>query len=147
MLKEFLSSILANEVSLETHNSQYLQRHSSSAPAVLAASRVAQKLGAAREEVEAILFTTLQAEVQLDIKVGVLLLFRNLPLIHLQTARAILSVLKDVQSPRQDEYRTACDAKFELSTVFKPSNELEVLRKEATKGDNREELDKLEVVG
>jgi N-alpha-acetyltransferase 15/16, NatA auxiliary subunit len=59
----------------------------------------------------------------------------------------IISFLGDIQSPRQDEYRAACDARFELSTVFKTSSELEVLRKDATKGDIAEEVDKLEVIG
>jgi len=131
VLTESLSSILPDEISLETFNSQYLQKHSSSAAAVLAAAQVSRKLDAAREEVEAILFTTLKGDVQLDIK----------------TAQAIASFLGDIHSPRQGEYRAACDAKFELSTVFKTSSELAVLRKDATKGDIEDETDKLEVVG
>jgi N-alpha-acetyltransferase 15/16, NatA auxiliary subunit len=69
VLTELLSSILPDEISLETFNSQYLQRHSSSAAAVLAAAKVSRKLDATREEVEDILFTTLKGDIQLDIKV------------------------------------------------------------------------------
>jgi len=130
VVTESLASFVPDDVSLETLNSQYLQRHSSSAAAIFAVAKVSQKLDAAREEVEGVLFTTLQASVQLDIK----------------TARAIVSFLKEMQSPRQDEYRAACDAKFELSTVFKSLSELEVLRKGATKGDNME-VENVEVVG
>jgi hypothetical protein len=74
VLTEFLSSVLPDEISLETFNSQYLQQHSSSAAAILAAAKVSRKLDAAREEVEAVLFTTLEAGVRLNIKVGVYLL-------------------------------------------------------------------------
>jgi hypothetical protein len=63
--------ILPEEISLETYNSQYLQKHSSSGSAVLAAAKVSRMLGAPREEVEAVLFTTFAAESQLDIKVGI----------------------------------------------------------------------------
>lgn len=52
-----------------------------------------------------------------------------------------------MQSPRQDEYRIACDAKFELSTVFKAPCELVVLRKDAINGDTAGDADKLEVIG
>jgi N-alpha-acetyltransferase 15/16, NatA auxiliary subunit len=68
-LTESLSSVLPDEISLETFNSQYLQKHSRSAGAVLATAQVSQKLDAAREEVEVVLFRTLETDVQLDIKV------------------------------------------------------------------------------
>ena len=64
----------------------------------------------------------------------------------MKTALAIVSFLGDLQSPRQDEYRIACDLKFELSTVFKSPGELEVLRKGAGKGDIMEDTDELEVI-
>jgi hypothetical protein len=76
-------------------------------------------------------------------------LFLWLPLlicIPIKTALAIVSFLGDIQSPRQDEYRIACDAKFELSTMFKTPSELEVLRKGAAKGDTIEDTDNLEVI-
>jgi hypothetical protein len=76
-LTEFISAILPDETSLETFNSQYLQRHTSSAAAVLAAAKVLRKLDASREEVEVVLFTAIQTDVQLDIRVGVLFILLN----------------------------------------------------------------------
>lgn len=65
-----LATLLPEEVSLETYNSLYLQRHSGRAPAVLAAAQVSHSLGAAIEEVDATLFTTLADDAQLDILVS-----------------------------------------------------------------------------
>lgn len=62
-----LASLLPEEVSLETYNSLYLQRHSGRAPAVLAAAQVSHSLGGA---VDATLFTTLADDAQLDIVVS-----------------------------------------------------------------------------
>lgn len=76
-MTEFISAILPDETSLETFNSQYLQRHTSSAAAVLAAAKVLRKLDASREEVEVVLFTAIQTDVQLDIRVGVLFILLN----------------------------------------------------------------------
>jgi peptide alpha-N-acetyltransferase len=55
-------------MSLETFNSQYLQRYSTSAPAILAAAKVSRKLDAPGEEVEAVVFAALEESVDLDIK-------------------------------------------------------------------------------
>jgi len=81
VLAESLSKILPGEISLETFNSQYLQRHSSSALAVLASAKVSHQLQAPREEVEAVVFTTLNEDVQLDIKAKSQLVFSKLSLI------------------------------------------------------------------
>lgn len=67
---EFSSQLLPDEVSLETFNSEYLQRHSTSAPAILAAAKVQFKLNAPREEVEGTIFTILGDGVRLDVKVS-----------------------------------------------------------------------------
>ncbi|KAJ7135988.1 NMDA receptor-regulated protein 1-domain-containing protein [Mycena epipterygia] len=113
ILAESMSKLLPDEVSFETFNSQYLQRHSTSAPAILAVAKVLVKLQAPRDQVEDTLFTATGAEVPLDIK----------------TALAILAFLGTVKSPREDEFRTWCGAeKFPLSTVFKPAAELVELR-------------------
>ena len=48
-----------------------------------------------------------------------------------QTALEAMSFLQELQSSRTDEFRTRCDAKFELSTVFKTSEEIATLRKGA----------------
>lgn len=52
-----------------------------------------------------------------------------------QTASSIISFLATIQSPRMDEYRGACDAKFELSTMFKTPSELALLRKKGMAGE------------
>jgi hypothetical protein len=57
------------EVSLDVFNSQYLQHHSSSAPAIFASAKVSRILDAPREEVENLLFTTLTEGVQLRLEV------------------------------------------------------------------------------
>lgn len=69
ILTESLAALLPAELSLETFNSQYLQRHSGSAKAILAAAKVSRKLDAPRNEIEDIAFTALEVETQPDIKV------------------------------------------------------------------------------
>jgi peptide alpha-N-acetyltransferase len=39
----------------------------------------------------------------------------------------VWSFLKDIGSPRADEFRLACDKKFDLSTVFKTTDQLAVM--------------------
>ncbi|KAJ7512093.1 NMDA receptor-regulated protein 1-domain-containing protein [Mycena galericulata] len=112
ILAESMAKLLPDEVSFETFNSQYLQRHSASAPVILAVAKVMVKLQTPRDQVDDTLFSVFGTEVSLDLK----------------TALAILSFLTAIKSPRQDEFRTRCDAKFELSTVFKPAADLEELR-------------------
>lgn len=48
-----------------------------------------------------------------------------------QVSAEALSYLKSIDSPRADEFRSRLDSKFELSTIFKPSSELETYRKRA----------------
>ena len=66
---EAIPKIIPDDVSLETFNSQYLQRHSTCSRAILAAAKVLLNLGAPREEVEQTIFTSLRDEVTLDIPV------------------------------------------------------------------------------
>jgi len=56
----------------------------------------------------------------------------------LQTALLALSFLSSCNSSRADEFRTACDAKFELSTVFKTPSELAPLREQVLLGSPSE---------
>ncbi|KAJ7096723.1 NMDA receptor-regulated protein 1-domain-containing protein [Mycena belliarum] len=112
LLAETMTKLLPDEVASETFNSQYLQRHSTYAPAILAAARVQVKLQAPREQVEETVFTITSADVVLDIK----------------TALAILTFLGTIASPRAEELRTWCGGRFPLSTVFKPAAELVALR-------------------
>ena len=48
-----------------------------------------------------------------------------------QTALDVLSYLNEISSSRSEEFRQACDSKFDRSTVFKTSEEVVTLRKEA----------------
>lgn len=41
----------------------------------------------------------------------------------------ILAYLRQIESPRADEFRIACDVKFRLSKVFKTAEEQAVLRR------------------
>ncbi|KAF8550148.1 N-terminal acetyltransferase A, auxiliary subunit [Imleria badia] len=109
------------EVSLDVFNSQYLQHHSSSAPAIFASAKASHILDAPREEVENLLFTMLTEGVQL----------------RLEDALEIVSYLSDIQSPRADEFRIACDGKFTLSKVFKSTEEQAGLRRQCV--DPKEE--------
>ncbi|KAJ7637139.1 NMDA receptor-regulated protein 1-domain-containing protein [Roridomyces roridus] len=115
LLTESLNKLLPEEVSAEAFNSQYLQRHSTSAPAILAVAKVMLKLQTPREQVDDTVFTVFGTEVPLDIK----------------SSLSILSFLRSSKSPREDEFRTRCGEKFELSTVFKSAEELEKLRQVA----------------
>jgi hypothetical protein len=66
---EALSNLIPAEVSLETFNSQYLQRHSTNGKAVLATARVLRRLEAPLVEVESVLFGLFAQDVQLEIYV------------------------------------------------------------------------------
>lgn len=65
-----MASLLPEDLALETYNSQYLQRHSQSADAVLAAARVSSKLKAPISEVEDSVFGMLRIETECDVKVS-----------------------------------------------------------------------------
>ena len=69
VLDASVAALKPAEVSLDAFNSQYLQRHSSSAPAILASAKVSRDLDAPRDEVENLLFTTLADGVQLGLEV------------------------------------------------------------------------------
>lgn len=69
VLDASVAALKPAEVSLDVFNSQYLQRHSSSAPAILASAKAVHLLDAPREEVENLLFTTLTDGVQLRLEV------------------------------------------------------------------------------
>ncbi|KAJ6631099.1 NMDA receptor-regulated protein 1-domain-containing protein [Mycena sp. CBHHK59/15] len=122
-----LSKLLPDEISLETFNSQYLQRHPTSALAALAAAKVALRLQAPRDLVEDTVFAVFGAEMALNVT----------------TALAIREFLRSIQSPREDEFRARCDAQFTLSTVFKPAAELAELRRLAIAAP-QDGLDKIE---
>ena len=39
--------------------------------------------------------------------------------------------LENIKAPRLEEFKSRCDERFELSTIFKPATELEALKKAA----------------
>ncbi|KAG7091847.1 hypothetical protein E1B28_008249 [Marasmius oreades] len=117
VFKDEVDRILPPEVSLMTFNSQYLQQHSGSCQAILAASRVLSKvLESPTDEAEGVAFMTLSTaeDVKLDVK----------------TALDVIAFLQSIKSTRVEEYRKACDGRFELATVFKTSEEREKLAEE-----------------
>ena len=65
-----VSKLLPDEMSLDTFNSLYLQRHSSDAQATLAAAKVSCRLKAPCDEVETLIFGLLGTQVQLNIPVS-----------------------------------------------------------------------------
>ena len=65
-----VSKLLPDELSLETFNSQYLQRHSTDPQVTLAAAKVSHQLKAPCDEVETLVFGLLEPQVQLNIPVS-----------------------------------------------------------------------------
>ena len=57
-------------MALEVYNAQYLQRHSYNASAVLGAARGLQILGSPRDEIEGVVFSILNPETDLPLKVS-----------------------------------------------------------------------------
>ena len=57
-------------MALETYNAQYLQRHSYNASAILGAARGLQILGSPRDEIEGVVFSTLNPDTDLPLKVS-----------------------------------------------------------------------------
>jgi N-alpha-acetyltransferase 15/16, NatA auxiliary subunit len=142
-------NILPEGLSVETYHSQFLQKHSHSASALLSCAQAAQILEAPKEEVESIIFSSLEEPVEGSIEVfptcsnAIRMLtswqfFQN----YLQ----LLAQLARIQSERVEEFREKCDTKFELSTVFKTKLEKEVLKRRAltitedTPGEDKTEI-------
>ncbi|OBZ77517.1 N-alpha-acetyltransferase 16, NatA auxiliary subunit [Grifola frondosa] len=142
VLSAAISTLLPDELSLEVFNSQYLQQHPGDAKVTLAAAKVSRILGAPREEVESAVFGVLADEEHLTIKASCGYLFRKL-----FVAQSVLELLNEIHSPRADEFRAACDAKFELSTLFKPASEILAMRHNVLEGDiAKEEVEKAEIL-
>jgi len=72
---EALNKLIPDELSLETFNSQYLQRNSSKPRAVFGAAQVLQKLSAPLSEIESVTFGLLGEDVKLTIPVRLRSLF------------------------------------------------------------------------
>lgn len=134
MFVDAVSKLVPDELSLDTFNSLYLQRHYTDPQANLAVAKVSHKLKAPRDEVETHVFGLLAAQVQLNISVsaspsGYLIIKKSS-----QTALSAIDFLTSLQSSRVDEFKVACQSKFELSTVFKDSAELAMLSKQVLGG-------------
>ncbi|KAF5383319.1 hypothetical protein D9615_004982 [Tricholomella constricta] len=125
LVTEALAKLLPDEVSLDTYNGQCLQRHSSEPLAVLAAAKVAHALEAPLQEVEEIVFGTLREDSKLDVP----------------SALQVVTFLTSIKSERLEEFRKACDVRFEVSTVFKPAEELQGLRKRAQVGEEETKVE------
>ncbi|KAF8223436.1 N-terminal acetyltransferase A, auxiliary subunit [Tricholoma matsutake] len=120
LFNEELTQLIPGTLSLETYNSQYLQRHSTAVPAILAAAKVLHTLQSPLGDIEATVFTALGSEAKLDVK----------------TAMSVIAFLTAIKSSRVEKFRMACDAKFELSTMFKSSAELAALRNQVLSGND-----------
>ncbi|THH15248.1 hypothetical protein EW146_g5195 [Bondarzewia mesenterica] len=96
LISNALSSLLPVETSSEAFNTAYLQRHPTDAQAVLASAKALRLLDSPRDEVENVVFSVLNPDVNLNIR----------------TALQALDFLRDMLSPRVDEFRLACDKKF-----------------------------------
>lgn len=131
VLAESIASLLPAEVSLELFNSQYLQKHSSLPMAIVAHAKVARILKAPQDEIDSILFTVLKEPVQL----------------HHEAAFVVLSYLKEMKSPRSEEFRIACNDRFELSTLFRSDEEIAALQRSFTEsGESLADGEALETV-
>ncbi|KAG5716214.1 N-alpha-acetyltransferase 16, NatA auxiliary subunit [Termitomyces sp. T112] len=122
LLKEVAQKVVPEGLSILTFNGQYLQRHISEPLAVLAAAKVAHGLKEPVQEVEQVVFGVLGEGTQLDIP----------------TALKVLEFLTEIKSGRVEEFRSVCNKQFEISTVFKPLTELEVLQKRTLSGEEEE---------
>ncbi|EKM56495.1 uncharacterized protein PHACADRAFT_253657 [Phanerochaete carnosa HHB-10118-sp] len=114
-VSQSISGLLPADVALDTFNSQYLQKYPGSPRASFAFARALKALDAPVEEIESTLFGLLHPEANLDIK----------------TALDALAYLDNISSSRTDEFRQACDSRFERSTIFKAPEETIALRKQA----------------
>ncbi|KAI6134782.1 NMDA receptor-regulated protein 1-domain-containing protein [Pisolithus croceorrhizus] len=129
VLHETLTALKSEEISLDVFTSQYLQSHSTSPSAILACAQAYEFLGNPAEDIESLLFTTLKDNIGLSV----------------EDALRILSYLQRVKSTRAEEFRIACDNKFELSTVFKSSDEQAALRQQCLL-EEKEDCDDVEIL-
>jgi hypothetical protein len=148
VLAESIASLLPEEVSLELFNSQYLQKHSSSPMAIVAHAKVAQILKAPQDEIDSIIFTVLKEPAQLDHEVCIHPLHLNHSFTYNgQAAFSVLSYLKEMKSARAEEFRIACNDRFELSTLFKSDEEIAAFQRSFTEsGESPADGEALETV-
>lgn len=82
ILSEALKKLIPNDQSLDTFNSQYIQRHSPSATHLLGAASVSQALGTPITEIEDLLFQCI-ADKTIDVKVCIFLFVSSKMAIYL----------------------------------------------------------------
>lgn len=114
VVRTSLAALFPEDMEPETFTGHYLQRDGNSAHAVLTIARVAQNT-------EGLIFELLRPELSLDV----------------QTAQDALILLTERKSARRDEFASACQERFTLSTVFKSLEEQQrlVTLEEATLED------------
>ncbi|KAG6907698.1 hypothetical protein DXG01_007754 [Tephrocybe rancida] len=122
LIKEASDKLLPEGLSAFTYNGQYQQRHASEPLAILAAAKVTQALREPTQEVEQAVFSVLRESLELNIEAAI----------------KALEFLAEIKSERVEEFRKACDVRFEVSTVFKPAAELQVLKKKTLVGEEEE---------
>lgn len=153
VVKDALARLLPDEVSLEHFNTQYLQKHSTDGRAILASAKVSRLLNAPADQVESSVFAVFNPETALDLKVELSTVMLadgsgSADPLSFQTALDGFAFLQDAKSSRTDEFRSQCDSRFELSTVFKTPSEQTALRWNAAETDAvNGGVDKAEVVG
>ncbi|KAG6901442.1 hypothetical protein C0995_011955 [Termitomyces sp. Mi166 len=125
ILKEAAQKAVPEALSILTFNGQYLQRHASKPLAVLAVAKVAHALKERMQEIEPVAFGVLGEGLELDIP----------------AALKVLEFLVEIKSERVEEFRGACDKRFEISTMFKSAVELETLKKRTLSGEEEKEED------
>lgn len=130
-----------NQVSLETYNLQYLQKHSSgthsdcSAEAVVACAKAMRILGSSVSEIDELLFGSLRDSA------------KDQPprrgCLTIRIALEMLELLTEMKSERVDEFRQRCQARFERSTVFGTVEEIAKLKESVLATADNSQKDEL----
>lgn len=115
-----------NQVSLETYNLQYLQKHTSDAhsdcpaEAVVACAKAMKILGSSVSEIDELLFSS--------VRDGAKDQSPRRGCLTIRIALEMLDLLAKIKSERVDEFRQKCQARFERSTVFGTAEEIAKLK-------------------
>ena len=70
VVKDEISKLLPEDLSVEHLNVQYLQKHSGDGRAILASAKVSQLLGTPMDQVENSVFSVFNPDASLDVKVS-----------------------------------------------------------------------------
>ncbi|KAF9527491.1 NMDA receptor-regulated protein 1-domain-containing protein [Crepidotus variabilis] len=132
VFSETLTQLVPEGLSLETLNSQYLQKHGSDGKALLAVAKAMNILNAPQEELDSTVFGIVAEGVKVDVK----------------TALSTVHFLATIKSQRVTEFKEACQKRFQQSTAFSSPTEIAELKKtvirdstiELTNGVTNEEV-------